>query len=185
MKVVAIVGMPGSGKTVVSNYLRSKGFPVVSFGAVILAELQHRGWPLNLDNERVVREDLRRKHGMDVCAALTLPRIRAELARHPVVVIDGLYSWSEYKTLKREFGDALVVVAIVAPRALRYARLASRNERPHTETEAADRDWHEIEVVEKGGPIAIADFTVANDGSPQDLFIKIDDLITSARTKGS
>ena len=44
-------------------------------------------------------------------------------------------------------------------------RLAGRNIRPLTSKEAADRDKTEIENINKGGPIAVADFTVINESS--------------------
>ena len=177
MIVLAVVGMPGSGKTIAASYLKSKGFPVVSLGAIVLDEVVRRGLPITPGNERIVREDLRRHHGMDVCAARALAQIRDELTHHRLVVIDGLYSWSEYQTLRKEFGDALVVLAVCAPRALRYARLASRPHRPLTEVEAEQRDFSEIETLEKGGPIAIADLIVLNEGPIDQLSDRIEGFL--------
>jgi len=167
MKILAIVGMAGSGKSVLSGYLRAKGFPVLRLGEFVMEEVERRGLPITPENERFVREDLRRQHGMDVCAQLALPVIRA--AQAELFVIDGLYSFSEYKTFRREFGDRLVVVAVFTSRPLRYQRLAVRVERPLTAEEAQRRDEVEIERIEKGGPIALADYTLLNDGAPDDL----------------
>ena len=36
MKIIAIVGMAGSGKSVLSNYLGTKGFPSIWFGEIII-----------------------------------------------------------------------------------------------------------------------------------------------------
>jgi dephospho-CoA kinase len=178
MKILAIVGMAGSGKSVISNYLRNKGFPIIRFGEIIIREVERRGLKITPLNEQIVREEIRIKHGMDVCANLALPLIRANLAEHQLVVIDGLYSFSEYKTLKREFADALVVVAVFTPKKLRYQRLTSRPERPLTRVEAEERDYTEIERIEKGGPIAIADFTLVNDSTKEQLIEKIEALLT-------
>jgi dephospho-CoA kinase len=65
--------------------------------------------------------------------------------------------------LKRELDAELVVIAIVGPRRLRYSRLAMRIERPLTFDEAEARDIREIDALEKGGPIAIADYVLMND----------------------
>jgi dephospho-CoA kinase len=179
MTVLAIVGMPGCGKTIVASHLKSKGFPVLSFGSIILDEVTRRGLPMTPDNERVVREDLRRRYGMDVCAVRTLPQIRDELTSTSLVVIDGLYSWSEYKTLRKEFGDSLIVLGVYAPRALRYSRLASRSYRPLTAIEAELRDIREIEALEKGGPIAMADLMIVNDGTEDELCERIENVMSS------
>jgi dephospho-CoA kinase len=92
-------------------------------------------------------------------------------------VIDGLYSFSEYKTLHREIGAEMVVIAITSPRELRYQRLTNRPERPLNEDEALRRDFQEIETLEKGGPIAIADYTLVNDGEPEELLAALDALV--------
>src|SRR5690606_38977731 len=95
------------------------------------------------------------------------------------ILLDGLYTWTEYRTLKHEFPGELSVVAIVAPRRLRHRRLAVRPERPFTAKEATERDWSEIENLEKGGPIAMADHFVMNDGDMDKLHTQIEDVLKS------
>jgi dephospho-CoA kinase len=129
---------------------------------------------VNASNGQMVREDLRSKQGMDICAKLSLPSIKAAMISGNIVVIDGLYSFSEYKTLRKEFHDKLVVVAIFCPRKLRYARLEIRKERPLTIFEAEMRDYAEIERIEKGGPIAMADYVIINDTTFEHFFHSID-----------
>lgn len=174
--VLAIVGMAGSGKSQVTRRLAEKGLPTIRFGEIVIREVLARGLPVTQEHERAVREELRATYGMDVCAQFALPQIRALLADHAVVVIDGLYSFSEYKTLKREFGDDLVVVAVYTPRAERYRRLAARAERPLQPAEAEARDYREIEHIEKGGPIAMADHLIVNDGDLAALQTRVDAL---------
>lgn len=177
VKVLAIVGMPGSGKSVVASYLRDNGFPIIRFGEIIIREVEKRGLPITPQNEQIVREEIRQKQGMDVCAQIALPLIRAKLIDHRLVIIDGLYSFSEYKTLKEEFKEELLVVAIFTPKSLRYERLALRQERPLTLKEAERRDVMEIEKIEKGGPIALADLTIINDGNQYHLQRKLDRIL--------
>ena len=93
------------------------------------------------------------------------------------IALDGLYSWTEYKLLHKEFGESLKVIAVVAPKKLRYSRLASRSLRPLTAEEAEARDWGEIENLEKGGPIAIADQFIVNDGNLDDFHKQIDSVV--------
>lgn len=175
--VLAVVGMCGSGKSEVGRHLRAKGWAYVHFGKVTMDEVAARGLPVNEASERLVREDLRRQGGMGVYADRILPAILEELQRGPVV-IDGLYSWSEYRTLKARLKDTLVVLAVVvSSRKERYRRLALRPMRPLTPEEAERRDIAEIEQLEKGGPIAMADLTVLNDGTLEDLRHRVDGLL--------
>ncbi len=176
-RALALVGMPGAGKTLCAKHLQEQGFFQYRFGKIVVDEVAQRGWPIIPDNERIVREELRRNEGMEAIAKRALPFLKAALDNHPSIIIDGLYSFSEYKMLHREFGGEMVVVAIVSPRALRYQRLTGRDERPLTPQEAEGRDYAEIETLEKGGPIAIADFTLVNDRTPADLLADLDLLV--------
>jgi dephospho-CoA kinase len=164
MKVVAIVGMPGAGKSEVARTFEAKGFIRIRFGDLTDREVKSRGLELNEHNERWIRELLRKEHGMAAYAKLNLPSIDAALSTGNVA-IDGLYSWEEYGCLKEHYGHALVLVAVWASPATRYSRLRHRRVRPLGAEEALGRDRAEIENVNKGGPIAMADFTILNEGS--------------------
>lgn len=168
MKIVAIVGMAGAGKSEVAKVFEEHGFRRVRFGDITDEELKKRGLEPKEENERNIREELRRKYGMAAYAKLSLPRIDS-LLKSSNVVIDGLYSWEEYLLLKERYQGKLNVLAVWASPAARYSRLARRAKRPLTPEEAASRDRAEIENTNKGGPIAMADFTVLNDGSLEEL----------------
>ncbi len=171
-KVLALVGMCGAGKSVVNDYFVDKGFTSVYFGGVTMDELKKRGMEINEANEKAMREGLRKEHGMGAFALLTIPKIEKGLeAGH--VVADGLYSWTEYKILKERFGDDLVMIAVQTPPLLRYERLSKRPHRPLSREDAQKRDYAEIENIEKGGPIAMADITLLNEGNPESLMERL------------
>ena len=177
MHVIAFVGMPGSGKSEASAYVTAKVFFSIRFGELVISEVQRRGLPITPRNEQIVRENIRTNLGMDALAKTALPWIREKLSENQSVVIDGLYSLSEYKTLSSELRQHLIVLAIFTPKDIRYKRLESRAERPLTQIEARDRDFREIERLEKGGPIALADYTILNDGNRSDFHARLEVLI--------
>lgn len=166
--IIAIVGMPGAGKSVVAGVLEAKGLLRIRFGDVTEQELERRGLPVNEANERYVREDLRNTHGMAAYALLNMPRIDAALETSSVVV-DGLYSWEEFVLLEKRYGERLITVAVVASPLTRQERLACRPIRPLTPAEVNSRDKAEIEKINKGGPIAMADITLVNEDSLEAL----------------
>lgn len=180
MRVVCVVGMAGSGKSEVARVFESSGFARVRFGDVTDEEVRRRGLKLDENNERFVREQLRREHGMSVYAKLSLPRIDA-LLQSGDVVVDGLYSWEEYTLLKNHYGDRSAVVAVWASPAMRHQRLVGRPVRPLTLEEAVSRDIAEIEQINKGGPIAMADFTIINDSSLETLQQRTRDVISTLK----
>ena len=56
-KIVAIVGMCGSGKSVASEYLeKSLGYQKVYFGGVTMKKLQEENLEINPENEKIMRE---------------------------------------------------------------------------------------------------------------------------------
>lgn len=167
-RMYAIVGMCGSGKSVVCDYLESLGYNKIYFGGVTMQELEKAGLAVTPENEKKMRESLRKKYGMGAFASLLLAQIEASFEQGNVV-LDGLYSWDEYVILKEKFGQSLEILAIVADKEIRYERLASREVRPLSREEAEKRDMAEIENLAKGGPIAFADYYLLNNGERKEL----------------
>jgi len=180
MKVVAVVGMAGAGKSEAARLFEENGFIKIRFGDVTDEEVRKQGLELNEENERRVRELLRERYGMAAYAILNLPRIDLALKKSPVV-IDGLYSWEEYTSLKNYYRKNFYVVAVWASPKIRYARLAARAERRLTLEEATSRDKAEMEKLNKSGPIAIADFTILNESSLKNLEREVKKTISALR----
>ena len=160
-KIIAVVGMCGVGKSVASEILEDLNYKKVYFGGVTMEKLKEEGLEITPENEKMMREKLRKDYGMGAYAIILLPRIK-ELAKENNVVLDGLYSWDELKILKEELGDTLSVIAIVADKQIRYDRLSIRKVRGLTHEEAKNRDIAEIENIAKAGPIAYADYYIDN-----------------------
>ncbi len=167
-KVVALVGMAGSGKSEVSRVFENHGFVRVRFGDVTDGEMKKRNLEPCESSERFCREILRQEHGMAAYAILNQPRIDAAL-KSADVVADGLYSWEEYLSFKSYYGNKFYVVAVYSSPQKRYQRLTTRADRPLSIEEAASRDKSEIENLNKGGPIAMADFALVNESSLKQL----------------
>jgi len=179
VKIVAFVGLAGSGKSSAVEYLTEKGYPKVYFGGIMYKHLKEAGInPGDWEPEQKFREDLRKQHGKGVIAKFAAEEANDLIAagQHRII-FDGLYSWSEYKVLKHEFPGSMTVIAIVTPKHLRYRRMENRNERPMTRQQVDERDWAEIENLEKGGPIAIADYFVHNDSDIPSLHSQLQKIL--------
>jgi dephospho-CoA kinase len=160
--------MPGAGKSVAAEFFRAKGVPVLRFGDQTDIGLAEHNLPRNEKNERWYRELLRKELGMAAMAIKIEPRIEQEAKTHDHIVLDGLYSWEEYKYLKAKY-PMLSLLCIYASPKTRHARLATRAVRPLTEEEAKARDEAEIENLNKGGPIALADILVTNESGEKEF----------------
>lgn len=180
-KIIALVGLAGSGKSSAVEYLTKKGFPKIYFGGVIYKAMEEAGIEPTWDNQQKFREEIRQREGKDFVIRRVIKNIRDLInAGQNKIVLDGLYTWSEYKILKHEFPGQVVVIAIVTPKHLRYQRMIKRPERPMQPREVDQRDWSEIENLEKGGPIAIADYFIINDSDLTQLHQKIDAVTRDA-----
>lgn len=178
-KIIAIIGLSGSGKTEVIEYLMKKyGWPKVYFGEITFDEVKRRGLEINEKNERFVREDLRKKYGQLYYAEKVVEKIK-KLRGEKVVLVESLYMWEEYMVFREKFGKDFMTVAIYASPEIRYQRLKDRPIRPLTRKEARGRDYAQIENLHQAGPIAMADITVDNTGTKKALFARIDKIIKS------
>ena len=180
VKIVAIVGMSGSGKSVAVDYLTEKGVPKVYFGGMIYKEMERRGIERTPDgeSEKKFREEIRETEGKDWVVRQVIKETDALIeAGQRRIVLDGVYSWTEYKTLKQKYPGELTFIAVVVPKKLRYKRVSVRPERPFNRAEIMERDRSEIENLEKGGPIAAADYYVLNDGSVGGMYGKLEEIL--------
>lgn len=179
-KIVAVVGMCGSGKTVATDILEKKGFKRIYFGQATMDIINSRGLTRTPEVEKQIREELRATGDMGIYAKLYLPKIREAFSKGNVV-IESLYSWSEYKIINDEFKDNFIVLSIMANKNLRYNRLANRKIRPFNLVQAKERDYSEIENLEKGGPICIADYYITNNGNKHQFIKEVKEFIKSIK----
>lgn len=171
--VIAIVGMAGCGKSeAVRFFVNQKGVSRVYMASPVIDGLKAQGLPLTQEHEKRYREELRNEHGMAAMAILLEVEIRSRREETDKVLLESLYSWEEYCYLKERFPE-LVLVSIYARPMIRYQRLTKRTERPLSIPEARSRDIAEIVGTNKGGPIAIADFLVVNEGTLEELHEKL------------
>lgn len=178
-KIIAIVGMCGSGKSVATEILEKElNYKKIYFGGVTMQKLKEENLEITPENEKYMREKLRKEMGMGAFAKVLLPQIK-EYSNKENLVLDGLYSWDEYKILNEELGNRLIMIAIVVDKKTRYQRLLERNPRGLNNEQAINRDVSEIENAAKGGPISYADYYIFNNGSLEEYRNRLLEIINN------
>jgi dephospho-CoA kinase len=164
MRVIATVGLAGSGKGEFAAVAERADVPVVTMGDVIRAECRERGLdPANHHGE--VASALRKENGPTAIAEASLPHIEAALEKSETVVVDGIRSDAEVDVFEERFGEAFTLVGVEAPFELRKTRITERG-RDNVEggESLAARDERELGFG-LGAALERADVTIENTGT--------------------
>ena len=158
--IVALVGMPASGKGEASKIFQEHGFKLAYMRSVIEAVLGGREMPVNAKNMGSVGDELRRTEGEGAVARRLLPQI-ASLEGN--VCIEGVRDAGELKVFKEALGE-FIVVAIVAQPEKRYEWCVARG---RADDVGAHEDFVEKDMRESSWGIdeavAMADYKILND----------------------
>lgn len=174
-KIIAIVGLPGAGKTEAANYFKEKDIPVISFGEIVNQYVEKHNLPHTEQTHKKIRTFLREKYGMEAMAILNEKKIKKALEKNMIIIIEGLRSWEEYLYLKNKLKKIkILILAIYADKQLRWKRLSQRKERNKLYGE--ERDLNELLDLNMGPTIAYADFFIKNNFSKEDLYDKLDEV---------
>ena len=172
-RLILITGMSGSGKTTLVNHFKNRGVASVTMGDVIRSLAQEKGLSPTPENFGRLATGIREEGGADAVANLCVEKI--EKMPDDIVLVDGIRSIREVEVFSKEFEVALV--AVFADQKTRYARLSARgrsDDPPDMATFKA-RDARELSFG-LGHAIALADHTVLNEGSLEDLEAEFENL---------
>ena len=171
-----------------ADYLKEKGFAFVRFGQITLDLAKQRFGTVNQEKERIIREEIRKEQGMAAYAIMNMPKFTAGMEQGNVIG-DGLISWDEAVYLREQFGQKLIMVCIVAGTSWRYSRLPNRHAekdakmrfRAHTVEEAKARDMAQLQNINQGPSIALADYYITNQGTIGELHENIERFLEWAQ----
>ena len=182
MKVVAIVGMPGSGKSEALKAIEKSGVPVFNMGDVVTRiEPEKRGIKqIDEYKENEIRRDIRKKFGPAAIAVVIAEEI--EKMDTDIVAIGGLHSFPELEYFRKKFND-FHIISIEASKETRFKRLLKREYRAldkeafeHREKKYSE-DFDIAEIMEK------AEYKIDNERSLEELQKQIDEILN--KIKGS
>ena len=182
-KLIAVVGMAGSGKSIATDYLQNNGWTKIYFGGAVYDRMRKEGIEITPESQKEYRENIRKQYGMGAVAEILKFDIENAYKENNTV-LDGLYSWDEYLILKEKFPN-LKLICIVCDKAIRYERIGKRQDRPFNHDEIIIRDVSEIENLAKGGPIGYADYYIFNNGNLEEYEKRLIEILnTIEETEG-
>ena len=173
--IMAIVGLPGAGKTEAAEYLKSKDIPLISFSDIVNKKIDKLNLPHTPEVHHKVRQELRAEHGFEAMAVLSKRKVDQALKKNRVVVIEGMRSWEEFEFMKKNFPKSRIfIIAIHADKHKRYERISARPTRSDLKGETRDID--ELISTHMGPTIAFADYVVKNNFSKEEFYNKLDEV---------
>lgn len=175
--IIGLTGTNAAGKGEVANYLKSRGFQYLSLSDIVREGATKQGLEHTRRNLIKVGNELRERFGAGILAEKTIDKIERKNC-----VIDSIRNTEEVNSL-RSLPD-FKLVCVDATIELRYKRA---QERKTARDKISFKEFKRLEEVEnfksKTGQqlkqcIEIADDTIMNGGTLEELYKKIDGLLT-------
>ncbi|MDR3062894.1 MAG: AAA family ATPase [Methanobrevibacter sp.] len=180
MKVMGISGLPGSGKSLISEMAKEKGAIIVNMGDCVREEAAKRN--LSLGKTAI---ELRKEQGDFVVAKLTIKKLKSLETpyKNTLYIIEGIRSPYEVELFKENFKDFLILSVYASPKT-RFKRVINRNR---------EDDFNEIENFNKrdkreldfgiGIVIALSDYLIVNDSNLEEYKEKIEIFFNKKENK--
>ena len=174
MQVMGISGLPGSGKSLVSEIATERGAIIVSMGDIIREEAKKRG-----ENTKETAQNLRAEHGQYIVSELTIKKIK-QLQSEGVenaIIVEGIRSPHEVDMFKENF-DNFIILSIFANPTLRFKRLKNRMREDDSQeySEFQKRDQMELDFG-IGDVISLSDKLIINESDLESYSEKIKEFL--------
>ncbi len=176
--IIGLTGKNGSGKTAVSEYLKSRGFEFHSLSDAIREEIRKRGIRITREALIGVGNELREKYGPGILAERVLQRLQMDQN----YVIDSIRNPHEADVLKRR--KDFTLLAVEAELATRFERSRKRDRenaaqtlQQFTEEEGRELDSDNPASQQLNATREKADVVVGNDGTLEELHRRLDEIL--------
>ncbi len=177
MKILGLCGQPASGKDTVADFFVAKGYAHISLGDTLRQEMRQQGIPVDRARMSVFAAEAKKSRGRAYLAELAAAKVTDR------AVISGIRGTAEVEFFRRRFGADFKLLVVAAPLEVRYERARRRN-RPGDDI--SFEEFRRIEDYERAAAsgaqevdkvIALADLTLDNSGSLEELLAKLEHLL--------
>lgn len=173
MQVMGISGMPGSGKSIVSDMAQEKGAIIISMGDIIREEAKKRG-----ESTKETAQNLRKEFGDYIVSELTIEKIKklSETEEDNLIMIEGIRSHHEVEMFKENF-ENFIILSIFANPTIRFERLLKRMREDDSQDYEGfqQRDYNELNFG-IGNVISLSDKLIINESDIESFREKIDEF---------
>lgn len=175
--IIGLTGSNGSGKTVVSEYLKSRGFAYYSLSDEIREEIAKRGWEATREILIEMGNELRVRFGPGILAEKVLQRMEEDRN----YVVDSIRNPAEVEVLRRR--KDFTLLALEADQTIRFerSRIRGRESAAQSLERFVEEEARELESADPAAQQLLAtrrlaDVVVANNGTLEELYRQLDEL---------
>ncbi len=176
--IIGLTGRNGSGKGVIAEFLKQRGFIYSSLSDALRDELKKRQIQITRENLIQIGNELRSQFGPSVLAE----RIAAGLDHDKNYVVDSIRNPEEAKSLKKR--KDFVLLFIDAPLELRFERIKARGRENDPQTleeftrlENAERSSNNPHHQQLDQTQALSDASLSNAGALEKLYEQVIEVL--------
>ncbi len=178
--VIAITGMPGSGKSTAVDVLKSEGLRFVRMGDAVRKEMTEKG--IEINNVSLRKYVLKiRKISRYYVLNLVKKEIDDAFRTSDLVILDGVRNVGEIERLKKD-GYHPVSIAIMTDKQIRFERIKKRHNSSDV-TEFSEFEWRETQELKYGiaEVIATSDYYILNNYGIEEFSDKLKSILNTVR----
>jgi len=183
MKVIGAVGDIGSGKDEVLKYLRDRyGVPYISTGDIVRQMAQQEGVVGTRENLEAISKRCFTEIGRGCFVRMAGQEIQKRGWK--VAGISGVRSPEDVAVMKEMFGGDFILVRVeINDPKVRFERVRLRGERrdPLSWEAFQEQDRNEEREFQINSAEAMADYSVDNSGTLEDLHRQLDEMVASKK----
>ncbi len=165
MKVLAICGLPGSGKTTAIEAIDDLGI-IVTMGDVVRDEVKKRNLEPSGNNIGKIAKELRERNGPSIIAEKCVELIKK--MNEQIIFVDGVRSLSEISIFRKYWKFPIIAIIVEEEKRFKHLFERNRSDDPKSLEDLKERDKREIAFgLDK--VLEIADYKIYNNSSIDDL----------------
>ncbi len=178
--VIAITGMPGSGKSTAVDLLKSEGLRSIRMGDAVRKEMTEKGLEINNVSLRKYVLKIR-----EISRYYVLNLVKKEIDNafktSDLVVLDGVRNIGEIERLKKD-GYHPVSIAIMTDKRIRFERIKKRHNSSDV-TEFSEFEWREAQELKYGiaDVIATSDYYILNNLDIDELSKQLKSILNKVK----
>ncbi len=125
MRVIGIIGLIGSGKDTIGDYIVKKNnYKMIVMGDIVRELAKELGRALTRDNLQLTQKEYAKRYGNEFFAEKVIEKIQEN--NYANVVVNGIRRPEDASVLKQEYKDNMLIIRLDAKPETRFKRLKKR-----------------------------------------------------------